>query len=269
MQYEPLKKSLGKVFSERPFLRILFYKLLNLLLLRTWHIKRELKKIKNQQGENACVLDAGSGFGQYSYYMSTLSKNWHITGIDIIEDQVADCNKFFNKINLSDHITFEDADLTKYINPNYYNLILSVDVMEHIYDDTRVFRNFYESLKTGGMLLISTPSDQGGSDIHEDHKESFIAEHVRQGYNIIEISDKLKSIGFPEVETEYSYGIPGSISWKLSMKAPIILLNVSKLFFLVLPVYYLVIFPFCLLLNYFDVRFKHKTGTGLIIKARK
>ncbi|GAF05379.1 hypothetical protein JCM21142_104111 [Saccharicrinis fermentans DSM 9555 = JCM 21142] len=44
MQYDPIKKSLGKVFNQAPFLRIFFYKLLDLLLLRSWHIRKEIRK---------------------------------------------------------------------------------------------------------------------------------------------------------------------------------------------------------------------------------
>jgi hypothetical protein len=47
------------------------------------------------------------------------------------------------------------------------------------------------------------------------------------------------------------------------------MLGVSKLFFILLPFYYLVTFPFCLLLNYFDLHGTHKTGTGLVVKAWK
>lgn len=269
MQYEPIKRSLGKVFNEISLFRIIFYKLLDLLLLRTWHIKREIKTFKKQTCDKVFVLDAGSGFGQYSYYMAASSKDWNITGIDIIEEQISDCNNFFQKINLSNRVHFEMADLTKYVNPNHYNFIISVDVMEHICEDTQVFKNFYLSLKQNGMLLISTPSDQGGSDVHEGHQESFIEEHVRQGYNINDIGEKLKSAGFSKVEAKYSYGRPGQISWKLSMKTPITLLNFSKLFFIILPVYYIIAFPICLILNYFDVKLKHSKGTGLIVKAWK
>ena len=67
----------------------------------------------------------------------------------------------------------------------------------------------------------------------------------------------------------YSYGRPGKISWKLSMKYPILLANVSKLFLLVLPLYYVVVYPFCYLLNMADVRGQHSTGTGLIVKCKK
>ena len=53
------------------------------------------------------------------------------------------------------------------------------------------------------------------------------------------------------------------------MKYPILLANVSKIFLLVLPFYYLVVYPFCYLLNMADVRGKHGTGTGLIVKCIK
>jgi len=41
------------------------------------------------------------------------------------------------------------------------------------------------------------------------------------------------------------------------------------LFYIVLPFYYLVTFPFVLILNAMDVANTHKTGTGLVAKAWK
>ncbi len=161
------------------------------------------------------------------------------------------------------------ADLVEFIEKEKYSLILSVDVMEHIQDDENVFGNFYESLFPGGLLLISTPSDKGGSDVHHHHSNSFIEEHVRDGYGVNEIKTKLEKAGFSNISTRYTYGKPGQLSWKLSMKYPILLLNLSKLFFVILPFYYLITFPFSLLLNILDVNKIHKTGTGLIVKAWK
>jgi len=269
MQYDPIKKSLGKVFNATPILRVLFYKMLDLLLLRTWHIKKELRAIGSSLPRNAEILDAGSGFGQYSYYLAKKFPLCIITGVDVKEEQIADCNLFFDKLNLSERVTFKIADLTQFREENKYSLVLSVDVMEHILEDVEVFKNFTYSMKTGGVLLISTPSDQGGSDVHDGDDESFIEEHVRDGYNISEIIEKLKSAGFSEVKAHYSYGVPGGISWRLSMKYPITMLNASKAFFILIPFYYLLTFPVCLILNFMDVRLKHKSGTGLIVKAIK
>ena len=269
MQYDPVKRSLGTLFNKTPFTRKIFYKLLDLLLLRTWHVKRELRIFRKNSAEKINVLDAGAGYGQYSFFMSGLSAAWNIRAVDVKKEQIDDCNRFFTRINRDKRVVFEMADLVKFIEKEKYSLILSVDVMEHIEDDEIVFGNFYNSLKPGGLLLISTPSDKGGSDVFHHHSNSFIEEHVRDGYGVNEIKMKLEKAGFNNINTRYTYGKPGQLSWKLSMKYPILLLNLSKIFFIILPFYYLITFPFALLLNALDVKMKHKTGTGLVVKAWK
>jgi SAM-dependent methyltransferase len=269
MHYDPIKRSLGNVFNKSPFLRKLFYNLLDLLLLRSWHIHKEIKAWAKTKKDTAYIFDAGAGFGQYSYYLSKFSPNWKILAIDVKQEQVDDCNVFFKQIGKSKQVIFEMGDLTTYTNPAAFDMALSVDVMEHILEDVLVFKNIYASLKPGGMLLISTPSDQGGSDVQGDGETSFIEEHVRDGYNIKEIEDKLRSAGFSKIEARYAYGAPGKIAWRLSMKYPILMLNASKLFFVVLPFYYVLIFPFAYILNYTDTHSNHITGTGLIVKAWK
>ena len=124
-------------------------------------------------------------------------------------------------------------------------------------------------LSRGDHCLISTPSDQGGSDVHSEEEESFIDEHVRDGYGIAEISQKLEKAGFNNIKASYTYGKPGNISWRLSMKYPIRMLNISKLFFIILPFYYLIFFPFAVILNFFDIFLTHKSGTGLLVSASK
>jgi SAM-dependent methyltransferase len=270
MQYDPIKKSLGNVFNQSVFLRRLFYRLLDLLLLRSWHIRKELRKWKTP--ENPVILDAGSGYGQYSYRISRLYPTALIKAVDVKEEQIFDCNQFFLKTGLNNRVIFEKADLTKYVEEKQFDLILSVDVMEHIEDDIRVFKNFHASMNDNGMLLISTPSDQGGSGTHDHEEDSvsgFIDEHVRDGYNIDDIKNKLRIAGFKEISVRYQYGKPGNISWILSMKIPIKLLGISKLFFILLPFYYLVAFPVSALLNWVDLAKEHKTGTGLIVTAYK
>jgi SAM-dependent methyltransferase len=269
MQYEPIKRSLGRFFAGSLLMRKTLYFLLDLLLLRTWHVKKALRKIAKQFPGEATVLDAGSGFGQYTWSMSKMNILWKIKAIDINSEQTDDCNRFFGKTGLSERITFETGDLTALAEKNIYDIILSVDVMEHIEEDILVFNNFYKALKNNGILIISTPSDQGGSDVHNDEEESFIDEHVRDGYSVRDITEKLASSGFRDIEAGYTYGKPGNISWRLSMKYPIKMLNISYLFFIILPFYYLIFFPVSIILNIFDLHLIHKSGTGLLVTARK
>jgi SAM-dependent methyltransferase len=269
MQYEPIKISLGRFFSGTVCMRRSLYLLLDLLLLRTWHVKKALKKIGNEIKDNAYILDAGSGLGQYTWRMCRMNRTWKIDGVDIDSEQVEDCTTFFNKAGLAERVKFRKADLSDFKEQGRYDLILSVDVMEHIREDEKVFMNFNESLKPGGFLLISTPSDKGGSDAHMAEDESFIDEHVRNGYSVTEITDKLTRVGFRDIEALYTYGKPGNISWRLSMKYPVKMINISYLFFIILPFYYLICFPVSVILNIFDLNLKHNTGTGLLVTARK
>lgn len=220
--------------------------------------------------QNAYILDAGAGFGQYTYWLYSKSSAYKILSVDVKDEQVADCNRFFREIG-SEKVLFKVEDLTKFYMDDSFDLALSVDVMEHILEDVQVFKNIHRSLKPGGMLLISTPSDQGGSDVHGEGETSFIEEHVRDGYNINEIQEKLRTAGFSKIEARYSYGTPGKISWRLSMKYPILFLGkVPRVIgFLIIPFYFLVAYPIAFVLNYFDVHMKHPTGTGLIVKAWK
>jgi SAM-dependent methyltransferase len=269
MQYEPIKRSLGRLFEGSPIMRKVFYFLLDLLLLRTWHVKKALREIAVRFPGEASVLDAGSGFGQYTWRMSLMNPYWKIKAIDINKEQCDDCNRFIAKAGLSERVNFETGDITKLTHENSYNIILSVDVMEHIEEDVLVFQNFYRSLKNDGVLIISTPSDKGGSDVHNEEEESFIDEHVRDGYGIEDITQKLSGSGFKNIDVKYTYGKPGNISWRLSMKYPIKMLNISYFFIVILPFYYLVFFPVSIILNISDLCYNHKTGTGLLVTAAK
>ncbi len=269
MQYDPIKRRLGHLFTRRPLTRRLFYRLLDILLLRSWHIHNALRAFgRMRQNQETHVLDAGSGFGQYTWYMARKNPRWHITGIDIKKEEVEACNAFIHKTGKK-NVRFVQGDLRNVLSPGSYDLILSVDVMEHIEEDEQVFSNFFHSLKPGGMLLVSTPSDQGGSDVQNDDDTSFIEEHVRDGYAIEEINNKLAEAGFRQIETKYTYGKPGSIAWRISMKFPITMLGMSNAFLLLLPFYYLLTMPLVLLLNLADLRGVHRSGTGLMVSAWK
>jgi len=269
MHYEPIKHSIDRFISSSAFLKKLFFKALDIYLLRTWHIHKALKHFFADKKSALKVFDAGAGFGQYSWYISKKNKKAEIVGLDISQSHVDKANDFFKKIN-NDKVSFVQGDLTEFRQNNSFDLIISVDVMEHILEDQKVFNNFYQSLKEGGVLLVSTPSDQGGSDVHDhDADTSFIDEHVRDGYNKDDITEKLKIAGFNKVEVKYTYGKAGQISWRFLMKYPVSMVNKSKILTIILPFYLLIIVIPCLILNYTDLVTKHKKGTGLIVNAYK
>jgi SAM-dependent methyltransferase len=269
MKYEPIKRSVGEFFTGPLFMRKILYLLLDMLLLRSWHVRKALKRIVPLMPPDAMVLDAGSGFGQYTWRMARMGRKWNIKAVDINEDHITDCKRFFEKTGLLGRVHFETADLTELIAPEKFDLILSVDVMEHIVEDNKVFSNFASSLKSNGFLVISTPSDMGGSDVVHEEDVSFIDEHVRDGYSMEDITAKLSDAGFSNIDVSFTYGRAGNISWRLSMKYPVKMLNRSHLFFIILPFYYMIFFPVAVILNFLDLYQPHVTGTGLLVTARK
>ncbi len=273
MQYDPIKRSIGNVVQNRVMLRKLFYFLLGLLFLREWYVKSELRKVLSRfPNKNIHVYDAGSGFGQYAYFVAKNFKHATVYGVDVKEEQIEDCNRFFKQANLT-NATFAVEDLTKIAHENRFDVILSVDVMEHILEDVAVFKNFYRAMKSGGTLIINTPSDLAEDhDEHDNHHEgsmAFVDEHVRDGYSAEDMTQKLTEAGFTNIRTTYTYGFWGKLYWHLALKYPMQLLGVSKALFAFLPIYYLFTFPIALLFMLLDFSVNNETGTGLIAVAEK
>ena len=269
MYYDPIKNIFANTIRKYPLLRILFYKILDLMFLRSWFVRRELKEIRKKfRDKKIKIYDAGSGYGQYSYFMSKHMMPSQIYSIDVKEDWVKDCKNFFKQKKI-DNVSFAVEDLTSSNHKNEYDLIVCVDVMEHIEDDITVFRNFYQSLKNDGYLLINSPSIFGGSDVHEKDEESFIGEHARDGYSKEDLEQKLHPLGFLTYKSRYTYGFWGDKAWRLGIKYPMLLLNISKVFLLILPIYYLLTFPFTLIMMYLDFNSESKTGSGINFIAKK
>ena len=268
MHYDPIKNIIGNVARTSPVVRRFFYAILGIMFLREWYVKRALRELLAGKKERFTLFDAGSGFGQYSYYCANHFPAASIYAVDVKDEQIADCRSFFPKVGLT-NISFEVEDLTIPKHTDRFDFILSVDVMEHIEGDVQVFKNFFQALKSGGKVLINTPSNLGGSDAHDEGDASFIEEHARNGYSVDEITGKLKSAGFQMESISYTYGPIGSIAWRLGIKYPMLMVNKSKLLFIVLPFYYILTLWMTLLLMYADYKSRNTHGTGLLVVAVK
>ena len=258
MQYDKIKDKFAGWIDKFPFFRKLFYLLLDMLLLRQWYVKREIKK-HFPKDKPVRFYDAGAGFGQYSYFILKHFKKAKVHAVDLKMDYMNSFARYASKHSWQD-FTAQQADLTAYIPKDKFNLILAIDILEHIEDDEQVLRNFRQVLDKNGKLIISSPSNF-------DESARFAEEHVRPGYSKEKIISKLESTGFRIVSFDYSYGKWGHIAWLLTMKYPMRLLGISKLFFLLLPFYYLLFYPFSALFMLCDQNMNNKTGTGVIAVA--
>jgi len=271
MRYDPVKDRLGRFFSRRPVLQKLFYGLLNMFFLRAWYVRREVRRLLGAMPADRPVrmLDAGTGFGQYAYFVARTFPHAEVVAVDVKQEYLDNARHFFDQTPQAGQVTLAYDDLTQLQAEGPFDFILSVDVMEHIEDDRAVFGHFARVLRPGGHVLINTPSDLGGSDVQDEGDESFIEEHVRDGYNRDDLEGKLREAGLEPVRSLYTYGRYGSRAWRMLIKRPILMLGASWAFVIVLPFYYLVALPVGLLLNKLDMRQDNPEGTGLLVIARK
>ncbi len=267
MRYDPVKDRLGALFSRHPWLQLCFFGCMNVLLLRAWHVRRALRRILADKPGTMRVLDAGTGFGQYAWFVARTFPRSEVTAVDIKEEYLAQAQALFER--RAPNIVVQYADLTALPLPGPFDCILAVDVMEHIEEDRDVLKHFERVLAPGGHVVISTPSDKGGSDAHTTDEDGFIDEHVRDGYSMEELAEKLASAGLPVTGSRYTYGVYGSLAWRLVMKVPLSALNLSWAFVLLLPAYYLITLPVALVLHSVDTRRINRSGTGLLVIAQK
>ena len=271
MDYDPVKDRLGDVFWTSPARTKVFYRLLDTVFLRSWYVRRTLRRLIEAAGPGPVrVLDAGTGFGQYVWWMVDTFPNVQVTAVDVKDEYLRRAQTFIAQTPHADRVAFERADLTLPLEyTDTFDLALSVDVMEHIEDDRAVFRHVRAALKPGGHLIVNTPSDQGGSGVTGEGEESFIGEHVRDGYPIAELVEKLETAGLHVTERTYTYGPIGSAAWRMLVKWPIQALNKSFLTAPLVGVWYLGAGPVGLALNALDVRRDNTTGTGLLVVSQR
>lgn len=268
MDCQRIESTLALIFNSTTRQRKIFFKLLDIFLLKSWHVHRELRIWANANKHVSHILDAGSGYGQYSYFMARLNPEYNITAFDLRQKAICECNNFFRKQSVN-NVYCRTGNLMDINQPGAFDLILAVDIMEYIPDDDRLFELFYRDLKDKGNLLLFTQASERTKDAQECLSSGMHGQKVRIGYDMAELKERLKKVGFRKVRARYSYGKAGKLSWLLSMKIPFRLLHISRYFLVLFPLYYLVMLPICLVLNYLDTHVGHISGTGLLVKAYK
>jgi SAM-dependent methyltransferase len=270
IQYDPVKDKFARIVKKSRFLRRLFYFLLDLFFLRSWHI-RQLIKSRGEKFDRAgtwTLLDAGCGFGQYDRFLLSQFDQVQIHSVDVKEDYLKDNRYYFEDEIRNGRIQFYKANLLDFQSETQFDMIICIDVLEHIEDDIKVMKNLYQCLNPGGYFIMHSPSHYSEEDADGD--ESFVGEHARPGYSKEELTAKLDSVGFIPETIHYTYGFWGHKAWVFSVKWPMLWLNkLGLLAVLPLLIYYPLVLPFCLVMNLADLYTKNKKGNGVYAVARK
>jgi SAM-dependent methyltransferase len=109
------------------------------------------KKFSRPFEKNLRFLDVGCAPGSM---LDLVSKNFPefeiLEGIEISEEAAKLSKKKGYKVHVG---TAETINL----NNNFYDLIFMQQVIEHLVDPNKVIKNLYNSLRSGGLLVLETP----------------------------------------------------------------------------------------------------------------
>lgn len=217
------------------------------------------KKILTSHGfeeDFKSILDAGCGIGAYTFLLARMFKKAIITGGEIDKLKLKNCEILADELDIN-NATFTYFDITKKQNTAKYNLIVNVDVLEHIDHYELALENFSNLLKKGGYLYIHAPQPNQkrifnslGKWHHDDH--------VREGITKNELENNLKKLGFKIITSKETFGFFGKLAWEINH------ITLSKNFVLAG-----IIFPFLYPLTLLDLLWKNKNGLGIAVFSQK
>lgn len=159
--------------------------------------RRVPDKFGPEVGPGTVVLDAGCGNGMLSY--QAWRRGATVLGISIKQNEVDGCRRMFNRYRSIPEASLAFANRNLYSLPadgQRFDAIICTEVLEHIRDDSGICRLFYELLKPGGCVHITTPnSDHPYNRVFPlDLEEK--GGHVRPGYTPDSYRVLLEPIGF-------------------------------------------------------------------------
>lgn len=231
------------------------------LTVKSWHVRRELRKWMRTAPQNAHILDAGTGFGHNAYWLSCQRERFSVLAIDDRKERVCSGNSFVRDSNRN-NLLFRTMKLTELDEPEAFDLILCTETLECIENDSHALDNMHLSLRDGG-LMITTVNRKYGEDVPEE------SEVKRCGYRMAELKEKFKASGFHHVKAHYTGGKAGRLAQQLGVTIPIKLLRLTRLFVLLLPFYFILAIPASVVLNWLDSHTAHGSGQGILVLARK
>ncbi len=203
------------------------------------------------------VLDAGSGAGHHAFYLARRFPHLQVTGLDNRDDVVRHTEAEARRQGLR-NLHFVYGDLTQGLPKAAYDLIYSIDVLEHIPDDQAALTHMAEALRPGGWLAVHsplTPQTHWLRRFDLDHLVNPL--HAREGYRRGELEAKCQAAGLIVRRTVYTHGRWGTLAWDLWKWSRYQLER------------YLPLLPLIRLLVAIEARQQHRDGNCAFVIAQK
>jgi SAM-dependent methyltransferase len=152
------------------------------------------------------ILDAGCGSGVFSMEIAKRHPDARVVGIELDPGLVERANEMARAAGIT-NVEFRQGDVTRLDFDAQFDLVVSVDNLEHVEDDVTAMKGLLRALRPGGRLVNHVPGYERRWFVIGRRVNFDVPGHVRPGYRSEELVSKLTAAGF-EVDThQYTYGI--------------------------------------------------------------
>lgn len=219
------------------------------------------RKVKSLLPKTASrILDAGCGRGVITRAVAKKYPDAKVEAIDEL-DEFQKKNQFLAESMGLQNCTFIHDNLLELNEEDIYDLILSVDNLEHIEDDVKVLSNFFTAMQSGGTLLVHVPHYYRRWPVFKRKVNFEVPGHVRPGYHLPEMIEKIRAAGFLVENSGFSYGFMENLSNNISYVITGAQERNRAL--------YAVVYPLLYILAWFGKWSSPSFGAGVWVLARK
>ncbi|SVA69322.1 uncharacterized protein METZ01_LOCUS122176 [marine metagenome] len=172
------------------------------------------KEILLLLNESNRVLDVGCGVGDHILGFARKFPNNDFVGIDIDSAAISNARirATYRKLN---NIQYHELNCLKMKFQSQFDLIYTVDMLEHVDDVATVILNIRNALKPDGFLVLHVPH-KPQHRILKRLKKVKDEEHVRIGFSAQDLSTLLHEYHFQILSLKYTHGPLGAFAWELS-----------------------------------------------------
>lgn len=211
-----------------------------------------------QNMKNKNIVEIGCGNGKNCFEVYYIAKPNHVIGFDFDTNAVESANKLSHELKIENQVQFFCEDATKYdfSNTGKIDYLLLIDFLEHIDRPDLFLQSIKSLLNDTSTIIVSVPTYMYKKVFGQ--KFHIAVGHVKDGYNLSEIEEIFKTIGYHVKIHSYNTGLFGGLGcflyYRFMIKNPNI--NIIK---------QLLLYPFSAI----DFINNEKTSSSLFVVLEK
>lgn len=155
------------------------------------------------------ILDAGCGGGDHAFYLARRFPAARVLGVDLDATLIARNTDTARKLGIG-NIRFEVGDLTKLERQAAFDMIVSIDVLEHIPEQRSALRNLATALRPNGLALFHIPTVRTRpvplAGLLTEFHEWGEREHTADDLSAEEFGDRVADSGLRIVRSRRTFG---------------------------------------------------------------